>query len=57
MKAEFIKCENCKAEIPTEICQLAAYKTTIEGKEYLFCCVKCAERYEKKRKEKAKAKK
>ncbi len=45
MKPEFIRCENCKAEIPAETCQLAAYKTTIDGKEYLFCCIKCAQRY------------
>jgi len=49
MKPEFIKCENCKIEIPTETCQLAAYRTIIEGKEYLFCCIKCAERYKQEK--------
>lgn len=49
MKPEFIRCENCKTEVPTEICQLAAYRTTIDGKEYLFCCIKCADRYRQKK--------
>lgn len=49
MKPEFMRCENCKAELPTETCQLAAHKTTIDGKEYLFCCAKCAERYERRK--------
>lgn len=49
MKPEFIRCENCEAEIPAETCQLATYKTTIDGKEYLFCCIKCAQRYKQKK--------
>ncbi|HVP26159.1 MAG TPA: hypothetical protein VMT26_00630 [Candidatus Bathyarchaeia archaeon] len=50
MKPEFIRCEFCKTEIPSETCKLAAYKTRIDGKEYVFCCVQCAKRYEQKRK-------
>ena len=53
MKPEFVRCEMCKTEIKSESCNLAAYSTKIEGKEYLFCCMKCAQRYkEKKRKAK-----
>jgi len=49
MKTEFVRCESCKAEIPTETCKLAAYRTVIDGKEYLFCCIKCAEQYKQKK--------
>ena len=48
MKPEFIRCEFCKVEIPSETCKLAAHTTTIDGKEYTFCCVSCAKRYEKR---------
>jgi YHS domain-containing protein len=53
MKPEFVRCEFCKAEIPSETCKLAAYKRVIDGKKYTFCCVRCAERY-KQGKRKAK---
>ena len=58
MKPEFIRCEFCKVEIPSETCKLAAHTTTIDGKEYTFCCVSCAKRYEKRqvRTEKKKSK-
>jgi YHS domain-containing protein len=56
MKPEFIKCEFCKVEIPSETCQLAAHTTTIDGKEYTFCCVSCAKRYEKRQVRTAKKK-
>jgi YHS domain-containing protein len=49
MKPKFVRCEYCKAEILSETCRLAAYTTTIDGKEYTFCCVRCAERYEQKK--------
>ena len=49
MKPEFVKCEYCRTEIPSETCQFAALTTTIEGKKYTFCCVKCAERYKQKK--------
>lgn len=45
MKPEFVKCEFCKAEVPMEACKLAAHRKVIEGKEYVFCCAKCAQRY------------
>ena len=50
MNPEFVRCELCKAEIPSETCKLAAYSTTIDGTKYLFCCEKCAERYKQKEK-------
>ena len=50
MKPEFVRCEFCKAEIPTEACRLAACRTVIDGKEYVFCCTKCAQRYQQKKK-------
>jgi YHS domain-containing protein len=49
MKPEFVKCEYCKVEIPSETCRLAAHTATIDGKKYAFCCVRCAERYIQKR--------
>ena len=45
MKPQFVQCEFCKAEIPQEACKLASHKKVIAGKEYVFCCAKCAERY------------
>ena len=51
MKEEFVRCEFCKTEIPLEVCQLAAYRAVIDGKRYIFCCEKCAQRYQKARKE------
>ncbi|NWG11364.1 hypothetical protein HXY33_06440 [Candidatus Bathyarchaeota archaeon] len=52
MSSEFVRCEFCKAEIPTESCQLATYRTVIDGKEYVFCCAHCAQRYKQKKKRK-----
>lgn len=49
MKPKFVRCEYCRSEIPSETCKLAAYTTTIDGKEYTFCCVKCSERYKEKK--------
>jgi YHS domain-containing protein len=54
MKPEFVRCEFCKVEIPSEECKLAAYQTVIEGKEYIFCCAQCAERYRQGKKKKTK---
>jgi len=50
MKKEFVKCEYCRADIPTETCKLAVYHTTINGKEYTFCCQKCAQRFQQRKK-------
>jgi YHS domain-containing protein len=54
MTPEFVRCDFCKSEIPSETCKLAAYSTTIEGKPYVFCCEQCATRYKEKRKKKTK---
>lgn len=51
MSPEFIQCELCKIEIPLDTCQLATHRTVIDGKEYVFCCVLCAQRYQQKKKE------
>lgn len=48
MRKKFIRCEFCSIQIPTEICQLAAYTTVIDGIEYTFCCKSCAKRYKQK---------
>jgi YHS domain-containing protein len=52
VKPEFVKCEYCKAEIPLERCEMATYRTMIDGKEYVFCCTQCATRYQQKKKKK-----
>ena len=52
MKPEFVRCDFCKAEIPSEACKLATYSTVINGKKYVFCCEKCATRYRQKKEEK-----
>ena len=44
MKPESIRCEFCKTDIESEPCKLAIYSTAIEGKEYVFCCARCAKR-------------
>lgn len=49
MKPRVIRCEYCRTEILSETCKLAAFTTTIDGKEYNFCCVKCFERHEGKK--------
>jgi YHS domain-containing protein len=46
----FIKCEMCDAEIPGDTCVFATHTRVIDGKEYVFCCVRCAEAFEKKKK-------
>jgi hypothetical protein len=50
MKNVMIRCELCKAALDVEKCELATYRTIIDGKEHTFCCVKCADRYQKSQK-------
>jgi len=50
MSSKFVQCEFCKTEIPLETCELATYRTVIDGKEYVFCCAKCAQRFLQKKK-------
>lgn len=47
---KFVQCEQCEVEISGAKCEFAAYTKTIDGEEHVFCCAKCAEQYEKKRK-------
>ena len=46
----FIKCGTCDGEISEEKCVFAIYKKNIDGKEYSFCCNRCADEFEKKQK-------
>ena len=48
MKA-FVKCELCDKEISSEKCELAGYKTIIDGEEHFFCCKRHAEEFQQKR--------
>lgn len=48
---KFVQCVQCNMEIADDRCQFAVYTRVIDGKEYVFCCEKCAEQYEKKKKE------
>ena len=45
----FVKCEMCNAEITADKCVFATHKRVIDGKEYAFCCVHCAEAFEKRK--------
>jgi len=48
---KFVKCESCGAKIPeNKRCELANYKRTIDGEQFIFCCTRCADEYEKKQK-------
>lgn len=53
MKTKFVKCEFCNVEIP-DVCQLATLRTVIDGKDYFFCCTKCAQQYREKKERKSK---
>ena len=46
MKSKFVKCNSCNSEITSDKCELAAYSTVIDGKEFAFCCKNCAKDYE-----------
>ena len=43
--SSFIKCEKCEAEIPVEKCVFATYTKIIDGKEYVFCCLRCQQKF------------
>jgi YHS domain-containing protein len=45
----FIKCELCEIEIKEDKCIFAICKRVIDGKEYTFCCPRCADEFERKR--------
>ncbi len=46
---KFIQCEQCKENITGGKCAFAVYTHVIDGEEHVFCCKKCAERYQKKK--------
>ncbi len=46
---KFVKCEQCQAQIAGNKCDFAILTRIIDEKEHVFCCKKCAEKYEKKR--------
>lgn len=54
MKAAFVKCDLCNAEICDETgkCAFATHKKIIDGKEYFFCCEAHAKEFEKKKRKK-----
>mgnify|MGYP001058421277 CR=1 FL=1 len=48
----FVKCRMCGIEIPegeAKKCVFASHKRIIEGKEYVFCCARCAETFKEKK--------
>lgn len=45
---KFIQCEHCKTKISGEKCSFAMQTHVIDNEEHVFCCEKCAERFEKK---------
>jgi YHS domain-containing protein len=52
----FIKCELCEMEIPADKCVFATCKKVIDGKEYVFCCLRCQQKFlEKREKKKSKS--
>ena len=46
---KFIQCEQCRVRIEDEVCKFATYVRVIDGKKHVFCCEKCAERYQKEK--------
>jgi len=54
---KFVKCESCGAKIPKdERCNFADHKRTVDGEQFVFCCARCADEYEKKQKAKRRTK-
>ena len=45
MTPKFIRCDNCKIEVPSKRCEFADYHVTIDDVEYVFCCEKCAQQF------------
>lgn len=52
MKQEFIQCDYCKSKVSLERCEFATHKTVIDGKEHVFCCAQCAQRFTTNKKKK-----
>jgi YHS domain-containing protein len=49
---DVVRCKMCKAEVSEEACELAGYKTIVDGSEKFFCCKSCSEEYDEKKKTK-----
>ena len=43
----FVKCEVCDVKVIGDKCVFAVQKRIIKNKEYLFCCARCSEGFEK----------
>jgi YHS domain-containing protein len=41
----FVKCETCEAEISVEKCVFATHTKVIDGKEHVFCCLRCQQKF------------
>ena len=54
MKATFLKCDYCKAEVVDKAgkCVFAIHKRVIGDKEYYFCCKSHADKFVEKKKKK-----
>jgi len=46
---KLIKCQQCSMKIGDKMCEFAVHKSSKDGEEYIFCCEKCAEKYEKEK--------
>lgn len=46
---KFVQCAECNMKITGDKCEFAIYTHVIDGKECVFCCEKCAEKYQKKK--------
>ena len=46
---KIIQCEQCNVKISGDRCEFAVHTRVVDGEKHVFCCERCAERYEKKR--------
>jgi len=49
LSRDFVQCRMCKTVISEKDCAFASYRKVIDGKEYVFCCERCSEDFEKKK--------
>ena len=50
---KFIQCEYCNMQISGDKCEFAIHTRVIDGEKHVFCCAKCEERFEKRRKKRS----
>jgi len=48
MRVEKMSCELCGKKLSPGKCVFSTYERVIQGKKHRFCCVRCAETFEKK---------